>query len=325
MSLVDAPLVSVIMPAYNVEAYITQAIQSVLTQTYTHFELLISDDGSTDQTSALLLEQKDSRIVLLENNRNLGYVDNMNVLLKAAKGKYIVIQDADDYCDKNRLQVLVNFLESHTDLSMVGSCYVKVDDEGKEERVSVPVNKEEIQQSFARLDDPLPVLNGSTLFHRKIIDDGILFRHLHYTRRGQDDDWLFRVSEKFQIGNVDQYLYHYRSNSSSMTLNPSLVDYRSLFAGDYVRFLKSYRTRQGIDVLEQKKYSLIEAFFAEKKRTLTQEEPAYLELYIAHKYLGQKEKKQTLKWLLKALLKDPTNGYIWKKIVSVFLKEKSKS
>ncbi|HSZ71701.1 MAG TPA: hypothetical protein VK750_03425, partial [Cytophagaceae bacterium] len=180
-----------------------------------------------------------------------------------------------------------------------------------------------VQQAFQNLEDPLPLLNGSVMFRRKVVEEGILFRHLRYVNRGQDDDWLYRVSEKFNATNINKPLYYYRSNNSSMTLNVSHINYFSIFAGDYVRFLKTYRMEQGSDLLEEQNDAVIKTFFAKKKKEITDKDPAYLELYIAHKYLTQENRRQTLTWLFKALWKDLGNSFIWKKIVFVSLSKQS--
>ncbi|MDB5258747.1 MAG: glycosyl transferase family 2 [Chitinophagaceae bacterium] len=323
MSIPQRPLVSVIMPAYNVEAYITQAIESVLAQTYSHFELIIADDDSNDKTASYIHSFSDDRIVSLKNKKNLGYAGNMNTLFKAARGEYIVIQDADDYCTPNRLQVLVDFLQAHQAVDMVGSSYVKIDEEDKEEKVSLSEDRKEIESAFDKLLDPLPVLNGAVMFRRKIIEEGFFFRPLLYVNRAQDDDWLFRVSEKFCLANVNEYLYYYRYNPSSMTMNLSSINYFSLFSGDYVRFLKKYRMETGIDLLAEKNTKEIGAFFQQKKKEVTQQQPAYLELYIAHKYLALEDRARTIQWLFKALLKNPGDAFIWKKIGFVLLNRKN--
>ncbi|MBC7487533.1 MAG: glycosyltransferase family 2 protein [Cytophagaceae bacterium] len=323
MSIAQLPLVSVIMPAYNVDAYIVQAINSVLAQTYSAFELLIADDHSSDNTASCIERFSDHRIIYFKNEKNLGYAGNMNALFKASKGEYLVIQDADDYSTPTRLQVLVDFLQRQSSIDMVGSSYIKVNAEGKEEKVFVSDDQEAINKAFETLSDPLPVLNGSVMFRRKIIQEGFFFRPLLYVNRSQDDDWLFRISEKFNLSNVKDCLYYYRYNPASMTMNLSAINYYSLFSGDYVRFLKKNRMEMGIDLLMKERTKEIDAFFEQKKKEITADQPAYLELYIAHKYLALNNRVQTIQWLFKALLKNPGDGFIWKKIGFVLLNKKS--
>ncbi|CAM3769146.1 glycosyltransferase family 2 protein [Polynucleobacter arcticus] len=108
-----SPLVSVLMPAFNAEQHIAQAIKSILQQTYPHFELLILNDGSTDQTEKIIDQFDDQRIIKIHLNQNKGLVNARNQLVSAAKGHYIAFLDADDIAFPNRLQLQVSFLEKH--------------------------------------------------------------------------------------------------------------------------------------------------------------------------------------------------------------------
>ena len=107
------PLVSVLMPAFNAEKHIAQAIESILRQTYPHFELLILNDGSVDQTKNILNQFEDERMIRIDLPENQGLVQARNLLVGAAKGDYIAFLDADDIALPNRLQLQVSFLESH--------------------------------------------------------------------------------------------------------------------------------------------------------------------------------------------------------------------
>jgi glycosyltransferase involved in cell wall biosynthesis len=90
------PLVSVLMPAYNSEKYIAQAIQSILDQTHSNFELCIINDGSTDNTLAVIDQFNDPRIIKINHSKNQGLVETRNALIDMAKGKYIAYLDNDD-------------------------------------------------------------------------------------------------------------------------------------------------------------------------------------------------------------------------------------
>ena len=108
----NTPLVSVLMPAYNSEKYITQSIQSILNQTFTDFELCIINDGSTDATSAVIDGFNDPRIIKTHRTQNCGLVATRNALIDQARGKYIAYLDNDDVAFPDRLQKQFNFLES---------------------------------------------------------------------------------------------------------------------------------------------------------------------------------------------------------------------
>src|SRR3989344_3835609 len=122
-------LVSVIMPVYNLELYIEQATNSILCQTYKNFEFLILDDASTDLTFSILksLKNKDNRIILMQNQENLGVTKCLNKLLKIAKGKYIVRMDADDWSYPERIKLQVGLMENHPEVVVSGS-YIEVCD-----------------------------------------------------------------------------------------------------------------------------------------------------------------------------------------------------
>ena len=106
----STPLVSVIMPAFKSEKYIGQAIESILAQTHTHLEILIFEDGSPDQTRAVINRYTDARIVKVLSDQNHGVVYARNALIDLAKGKYIELMDADDIADPTRLEKQVRVL-----------------------------------------------------------------------------------------------------------------------------------------------------------------------------------------------------------------------
>jgi len=126
------PLVSILMPAYNAEKYIGNSIESILNQTFKDFELIISDDASTDKTWDIIkkYKQKDGRIVVTRNAKNRYIAENRNRLIKLAKGKYIAWQDADDISDSNRIQKQYTFMEKNPKVGIVGGYLKFFDDRG---------------------------------------------------------------------------------------------------------------------------------------------------------------------------------------------------
>jgi glycosyltransferase involved in cell wall biosynthesis len=116
-------LVSIIMPAYNAASYLPQAIESVLVQTYPHFELIVCNDGSKDNTHQIIEEysKKDARIVL-DDHENMGRPNTFNRGLGLAKGKYIANMDADDVMLPNRLEEQVKLLDENPDFHLV-TCF----------------------------------------------------------------------------------------------------------------------------------------------------------------------------------------------------------
>lgn len=125
------PLVSVIMPAYNGEKYIGEAIQSILDQTYDSFELIIIEDKSTDNTLNIIQQYQDSRICLLLNSENRGIAYCTNLGINRSNGKYIALLDDDDIAIKKRLEWQVSYLEEHEEVDILGGRSALIDQNGK--------------------------------------------------------------------------------------------------------------------------------------------------------------------------------------------------
>lgn len=132
LSFEQQPLVSVIMPVYNAGRYLSEAVESVLSQTFTRFELIAIDDCSTDGSLAILksFAKSDSRVRLLENERNLGITPTLNRGIQAAKGEYFARMDADDVSLPDRLEKQVAFLRAHPDIGLISSVAEAIDAEG---------------------------------------------------------------------------------------------------------------------------------------------------------------------------------------------------
>ena len=117
------PLVSVIMPVYNGEKYLAEAIDSILVQTFTDFELLIVDDGSQDNSAEIIRSyvKRDSRIRFFQQEQNEGSANARNRGIANAKGEFIAAMDCDDVSLPERLQKQVDFLESHPEIGALGT------------------------------------------------------------------------------------------------------------------------------------------------------------------------------------------------------------
>lgn len=124
-------LVSIIMPAYNVEKYISDSINSVLNQTYTDWELIIVDDNSSDNTNREVLKYNDKRIILLRNDKNSGAAISRNKALSVAQGKWIAFLDGDDLWEPTKLEKQINYMYKNK-YSFTYTNYSKIDEDGNE-------------------------------------------------------------------------------------------------------------------------------------------------------------------------------------------------
>lgn len=124
-----APLVTVAIPVYNAGHYLAYAIQSVLNQTFTDFELLLLNDGSTDDSLKIIHSFTDPRIRLIDDGENKGLIYRLNQSINLAGGKYYARMDADDIMHPERLRKQIDFLESNPDHDLVGSAFYLIDAE----------------------------------------------------------------------------------------------------------------------------------------------------------------------------------------------------
>jgi len=139
---------SIIIPTYNRKNLLPRAIKSVLSQTFKDFELIVVDDGSTDNTEKIVKDINDNRIIYIKNYKNLGIQRSLNKGIKQARGEYIArIDDDDTWIDPEKLYKQIKFLEKNTDYVLVGTGAVIASNEGKELfRFLSPLEDQKIRQ-----------------------------------------------------------------------------------------------------------------------------------------------------------------------------------
>ncbi|MEI7423468.1 MAG: glycosyltransferase family 2 protein [Prolixibacteraceae bacterium] len=148
----NIPEISVIMPVYNAESYLKESIQSILNQTYTNFELIICDDGSTDRSLEIIQAFRDERIRVIRNEQNLGIPLTLNRLIEACLGKYIARQDSDDISLPKRLEKQARFLEKNPQVGLCGTNFITFGH--KNIRRLMPQKDEEIR-AFLLINNPI--------------------------------------------------------------------------------------------------------------------------------------------------------------------------
>lgn len=210
-SFIDMPLISVLMPVYNVEMYLAEAIESILNQTLGDFELIILDDGSPDGSGDVAKTFTDKRIVYHRNEVNLGLANNLNVGLKMAKGKYIARMDGDDISLPERFQTQIDFLEAHPDIDLC-SCGLQMF--GTEDTVWVrEADPEAVKITMMFYS---PVLHATSVWRR-----GSFEKHnLYYDQNAfpaEDYELWSRAVFHCRLVNIPQVLYRYRIHGIQVT------------------------------------------------------------------------------------------------------------
>jgi glycosyltransferase involved in cell wall biosynthesis len=145
--------VSVIMAVYNGERYLKEAVDSILSQTFEDFELLIVNDGSTDRTKDILKEYDDPRISIFPQS-NKGCIAARHLAIKNARGKYLAIMDADDIALPERLSKTVAHLDSHSDVVLVGTGYITRNELTGSDRIDIPPTEDRILKRCLLRYDP---------------------------------------------------------------------------------------------------------------------------------------------------------------------------
>lgn len=162
------PLVTIGIPTYNVERFIALSIKSVLAQTYSNFELIITDDGSSDNTVEIIRSFDDPRIMLIVDGENHGISYRLNQQIDMAKGKYFVRMDGDDLMFPDRVEKQVRYLEEHSDVDVVGAKTIVIDEKneilGARESGRRDISKSEIFGSVRFIH---PTVAGKTVWFKK--------------------------------------------------------------------------------------------------------------------------------------------------------------
>jgi glycosyltransferase involved in cell wall biosynthesis len=203
------------MPAYNCEKFVSKAIESILQQSYPNFELLITDDASTDNTRSVIDSYNDKRIKRFHNSENQGYLKASNLLFSKCSGEFITFQDADDYCSSDRLEKLIGYLNAHTNVSVVGSNICKVDtNDNKFWNSNFPLAFKDILKNFGSYK---VVFTGSALMIKKEIIKSVGVYNDYFNRLGSEDVyWYSLIIQKHEVSNIPDVLYFYRANPNSV-------------------------------------------------------------------------------------------------------------
>lgn len=208
------PLVSVIVPAYNAQLYLVEALQSILEQTYQQIEIIVLDDASTDDT-LLIARQfsiKDSRIKVVSNDKNLYIAGNRNKGISLAKGKYIVWQDADDISLPLRIEKLVNLMESDSSIGLAGSNIQVFDEHGDKEVREYSTDDVELRKCIFKYS---PVAQPAAIVRKACFDAVGVFNEAYPP--AEDLDLSFRVGCLYKFGNVNETLLRYRLSPTNQT------------------------------------------------------------------------------------------------------------
>ncbi|MDD2399284.1 MAG: glycosyltransferase [Sulfurovum sp.] len=210
------PLISVIMPVYNGEKYLRDAIDSILNQTFTDFEFIILNDGSTDRTEEIILSYDDPRIRYIKNEINLDISETMNKGIRYAKGKYIARMDADDISLPERFERQIAIFNSFTMIQVVFSTVQLINQEGNMiENWKDDINCISQEEIYTLLPKKNCLANPTVMMMTDII------RNYSYNRRSKHSEdynlWLRMMSDGISFYKIKEPLLKYRIHDNSVT------------------------------------------------------------------------------------------------------------
>jgi glycosyltransferase involved in cell wall biosynthesis len=212
----NVPAVSVILPAYNCEKYIAKAIESVLQQTFTDFELIIINDGSTDRTEEIIKSFSDPRILYQVNNTNKGLVFTLNKGIDTAKGKYIARMDGDDISLSERFEKQFNYLQLNKEVDILATVVTLIDEN---EIVSGTWHSDINNVSAKEIRKELP--KDNCIAHPSIMGNASVFRKYKFNQTqssGEDYDlWLRMAADNIIIHKLSEPLLQHRILTGSFT------------------------------------------------------------------------------------------------------------
>jgi glycosyltransferase involved in cell wall biosynthesis len=237
------PFVSVVMPVYNADRFLAEAIESVLAQSYRNLELIVVDDGSTDRSLEIAqqLAERDPRVKVVRNERNLGIVRTRNRAFDEANpaSRYFAVLDSDDVCMPDRLTLQVAFLEGHPEHAIVGGNTLIIDENGVElGRRVYPSTHEALISVITRYN---PIAQPTVTIRRSALQS--VGRYDERYSRCQDYDLWLRMAARHKIANLDAFTLKYRISATQgkrVKLRDSLrftlqIQRRWLFHGPFFR------------------------------------------------------------------------------------------
>lgn len=207
------PTVSILMPVYNTAPYLREAMDSLLSQTFADFELIVLDDCSPDNAKEILDTYDDLRIVRYKGEKNVGLSTVLNVGIGMARGKYIARMDSDDISMPNRLQVQVDYLEQHPEIDLVS---VGMQLFGSKEDIWIREQNPEKVKINALFHSP--VLHASSVWKKASFEKNGL-RFIQDMVPAEDYDlWTRAMLKGLKLVNLPDVLYKYRIHDSQATL-----------------------------------------------------------------------------------------------------------
>lgn len=310
----NTPLISVLIPTYNVEKFVEEAIRSIMNQTYRNLEIIIVDDCSTDSTYEILemLAREDDRIKLFRNTVNKKIVETLNFAIDQASGDIIGRMDGDDISLPSRIEKQFKFLDENPEIGLVGLSYIIINEQGAEiQRERYLTNFEKIKKATNYVS-PVP--------HFWLSKKEVYNTIGKYRIPGAEDyDFILRAIDLgFKVSNLSEFLYLHRIRNGNTATSAGLIQKKSF---RYIRILHKERITNSErtdsysmdDLLKYLKTSSLEGNFYKASA------------FFHHKYIINKNTRKLTSFIFlvlaiafspRYLLKEKFNRFYYKRILN---------
>ncbi|MBU5636449.1 glycosyltransferase [Geomonas sp. Red69] len=212
MTAAAQPKVTVLMPVYNGELFLREAIDSILAQSFAEFELLVIDDGSSDASAAIAASYADSRLRLIQNGANLGLIETLNRGIELARGEYILRMDCDDVSLPERLRKQVDFMDRFPEVGVCGVWYLEF---GPKLRRITRCAADHESIRCGTLFNPV-VGHPSVILRRKLLlEHGLRYDPAY--RHAEDYQLWSQALQHCRFANIPEVLLHYRVHPGQVT------------------------------------------------------------------------------------------------------------
>lgn len=236
------PRVSVLMPVHNGQPFVAAAVQSILQQSYGSFELIVIDDGSTDDTHTVIERFGDPRVVMFRQE-NQGLTRSLITAAARARGEFLARQDADDVSEKRRLETQVKFLDDNPDTGLVGAQARLIDEAGEE----LGCRSLELAPALdvGRLVSENQFVHGSIMMRASMYATAGGYRE--YFRYAQDYDLILRMANCAKVANLSAVLYRHRMRADELSI---VFNAQQEYYRDTAKTLHHERMNGGADSLD---------------------------------------------------------------------------
>lgn len=212
------PKVSILMPVYNAEQYLSQALDSIVSQSFEDWELILINDGSNDGSESIIMGYDDERIFYIKNPVNLKLIKTLNKGIDYCGGQYIARMDADDICHPDRLKRQVEFLDSHPQVLMCGTAAAVIDNSGKKTGNIHNLTSDDYLQ--------INLMFSPSFIHPSMMIRSEVLKQNKYDeayKHVEDYDLWCRIAKLGKVANIEDELLQYRWHDSNVSVLNSEV------------------------------------------------------------------------------------------------------